>query len=143
MRPPHILFAVLLSILVSCSGNEHELPENNEPIIGTWKLEKVMNNGADVQEACMDNNKLIALENGNISLETYRTSSPNSPCILVMNSAKWEKTGTNSYQIIYDNSKEVAYITNDRIVIRSSYIETLKTGVEVTVTLETFYTKSN
>lgn len=48
------------------------------------------------------------------------------------------KTGTNSYQIIYDNSKEVAYITNDRIVIRSSYIETLKTGVEVTVTLETF-----
>jgi len=111
MKKITLLFVAIALVFMSCDSNDDD-NSNDDPIIGTWKYFKYIENGVEQQlDLCETEDTLIFTENGNLTSMDYEEEL--NACVLDFTfNATWSSSG-NIYTVNSEEGTDSVEITFD------------------------------
>ncbi len=99
MKKLILLLSVFTLVLTSCSSDDDSSSSSQDPLVGTWKYYKYLENDVEqVIDLCEIEETLVVSANGIITISEYEEDAGD--CVLdVTLSGTWENLGSNSYSI--------------------------------------------
>lgn len=112
------LFIAIVSI-TSCESNEEI---NSDPIIGTWQLQSVLENGTEQATDCEKKTTIVFLENGTTTNESFNDDG-NNGCESNTDSSTWVNIGNSTYRIDSDDEDVKLNFSQNNTVFTASISE--------------------
>ena len=111
MKKCTLLFAAIALVFMSCDSNDDDI-SNVDPIIGTWKYFKYIENGVEQPlDLCETEDTLIFTENGDLTTMDYEEEL--NACVLDFTfNATWSSSG-NIYTVTSEGDTASVEITFD------------------------------
>lgn len=109
------------AFLISCESNEDDM-SNTDPIIGTWQLESVIEDGEEQTTSCERRTTLTFLENGVTTANSYFNDG--NGCESESDSSSWENIGDSNYRIDSDDESIKIDFSQNNTVFSSTFSET-------------------
>ena len=107
------LILITFIFLISCSGNDEP---SIDPIIGKWKLHKLLAGGIDILNDCNRQNTLEFFENGEEITEYHRYDNTGE-CIKYTDLGSWGESDEGDGWYCHGVCKKYVFSNNNNIMI--------------------------
>ena len=106
---------ILSTILISCSSNDDE---SLDPIIGTWQLQSVLEDGIELTTECERKTTLTFNENGTTASVSFFEDG--NGCESETETSTWENTGDSMYNADGEDNVLLTFSQNNTVFSAST-----------------------
>lgn len=117
------------AILISCSSSDDD---SLDPIIGSWKLQSVIEDGVETSTECQRQTTVTFSENGTTQSKSYYDDG--NGCESDSDTSTWVNVGGSTYRIDSDDEATKINFSQNNTVFSGSFSETYN-GATYTTTI--------